>query len=60
MISGRLFARDMRRLEHACAEALVAPTLELVLDITHVTEMDEVAAAHLRQMVRRGATLLQQ
>jgi hypothetical protein len=60
VVEGRLRATDMRRLEQACAAALESPQLQLVLDLTRATEVDGVAAAHLRHMVVRGAVIKRQ
>ena len=57
VVAGRLSAVDMRRLEHACAAALTHERAELVIDLKRVTAMDDVAAAHLRHMAKRGAVL---
>lgn len=56
-VSGRLRAADMGRLEHACREALTRHPLELVLDLTKVTEIDQTAAAVVERLRRRGAQL---
>jgi anti-anti-sigma regulatory factor len=57
VIAGSLKANDMRRLEHACSDALASPDLQLVLDISRVTAIDAVAEAHLRHIARRGAEI---
>ena len=57
VVTGTLAASDMRRLEHACASALTAQRAELVIDLTRVTGVDNVAAAHLRYIAQRGAVL---
>lgn len=57
VVTGRLGASDMRRLEHACATALITEHADLVLDLQRVTAMDDVAAAHLKQIATRGAIL---
>jgi hypothetical protein len=57
-IQGRLTAADMRRLEHACASALVAQPLRLGIDIRQVTEIDATAAAFLARLKTRGAVIL--
>ena len=56
-IHGRLTASDMRRLEHACASALVVQPLRLDIDIRHVTEIDASAAAVLTRLNARGAVI---
>jgi anti-anti-sigma regulatory factor len=57
-VRGRLGARDMRRLEHACSPALTSAHLALVVDVTRVTDMDAAARAHLQRMASRGALIL--
>jgi anti-anti-sigma regulatory factor len=57
VIAGELGAGDMRRLEHACGRALTSAHPDLILDLTRVTELDGVAAAHLRRMATRGAII---
>ena len=47
----------MRRLEHACAPALVSARAALVVDIKRVTEVDRVAAALLHKIADRGAII---
>jgi hypothetical protein len=54
-VSGRLRAADMGRLEHACREALTRQPLQLVLDLTRVTEIDQTAAAVVERLRGRGA-----
>lgn len=49
----------MRRLEHACASALTNEQPDLVVDLKQVTTIDNVAAAHLRHIAKRGAILEQ-
>jgi hypothetical protein len=56
-IAGRLTAADMRRLEHACAAALVVRPLRLHIDIRRVTDMDATAAAVLARLNARGAVI---
>jgi hypothetical protein len=56
-IAGRLTASDMRRLEHACASALIVQPLRLDIDIRHVTEIDATAAAVLARLTGRGAVI---
>jgi ABC-type transporter Mla MlaB component len=56
-IAGRLTAADMRRLEHACAAALVVHPLRLRIDVASVTEVDATAAAVLAQLSARGAVI---
>jgi hypothetical protein len=47
----------MRRLEHACAPALVMQPLRLHIDVRDVTEMDATAAAVLARLHARGAII---
>lgn len=56
-ISGRFGAADMGRLEHACAEALTRHPLQLQLDLTQVTAMDDTASAVVERLQRRGARI---
>jgi hypothetical protein len=56
-IAGRLTAADMRRLEHACAAALVVQPLRLHIDVGRVTEVDATAAAVLARLNARGAVI---
>jgi hypothetical protein len=56
-VSGQLGARDMRRLEHACAPALTCARLALVVDVTGVHDIDAVAERLLQRMVLRGAVI---
>ena len=55
IITGRVTAADMGRLEHACAPALVVQPSPLELDLRRVTSVDAIAHAILRRMVDRGA-----
>jgi anti-anti-sigma regulatory factor len=57
IVSGRLRAQDMRRLEHACAPALTTEQMQLTVDLSRVTEMDQAAEALLRRMAHRGALI---
>ena len=56
-LQGRLTAADMRRLEHACASALVMQPLRLGIDVRQVTEIDATAAAFLARLKARGAVI---
>jgi hypothetical protein len=56
-IAGRLTAADMRRLENACAAALVVHPLRLRIDVGNVTEIDVTAAAVLDKLSARGADI---
>jgi anti-anti-sigma regulatory factor len=57
IVSGRLRAQDMRRLEHACSPALTTARMQLTVDLTDVTEIDQAAEALLRRMANRGAQI---
>lgn len=54
-IVGRLQSRDVGRLEHACAPALLSHRAPLELDLRRLTSADETAVAMLTRLVRRGA-----
>jgi anti-anti-sigma regulatory factor len=56
-ISGRLRASDMGRLEHACGDALTRHPLQLHLDLSQVTQMDDTATAVVARLRRRGAQI---
>lgn len=56
-VTGRLTAHDMRRLEHACAPALITAAPELAIDLRRVTFTDPTALAVLERMQARGAIL---
>jgi hypothetical protein len=45
----------MGRLEHACGEALTRDPLQLHLDLTRVSDMDDTATAVVARLRRRGA-----
>ena len=57
IVTGRLGAPDMRRLEHACATVLTSERADLIVDLHQVTDIDDVAEAHLFHMARRGAII---
>jgi hypothetical protein len=57
IVTGRLTASDMGRLEHACSPALVTSALRLEIDLRRVTYTDRTAAAVLQRMTERGAVL---
>jgi hypothetical protein len=57
VVTGRLRAVDMRRFEYACAAGLTFEPARLVVDLERVTEIDNVADAHLRRIATRGATI---
>lgn len=57
VVSGRLTAADMGRLEQACAPALISDPLSLEIDLRGVTHTDSTAVAVLHRMVARGAVL---
>jgi anti-anti-sigma regulatory factor len=54
VVVGRLQAADVRRLEYACGPALMAAQADLIVDLTHVSDVDKVAAAVLGHMASRG------
>jgi hypothetical protein len=56
-VRGRLQAADLRRLEHACAPALVTDPVRIELRLNHVTHMDRIAAAFVDRMTQRGAVV---
>ena len=49
----------MGRLEHAFGEALTRDPLQLHLDLTRVSDMDDTAIAVVGRLRRRGALVLQ-
>ena len=55
IITGRVTAADMGRVEHACAPALLAHPSPLELDLRGVTSADATAIALLRRIASRGA-----
>jgi hypothetical protein len=57
VVTGRLAAADMGRLEQACAPALVSETLNLRIDLRAVTYTDGTALAVLQRLAARGAVL---
>jgi hypothetical protein len=57
IVSGRLGAGDLRRLEHACSPTLTSAQAPLTLDLTRATEIDAVAGALIRRMAMRGAVI---
>lgn len=56
-VAGRLGAGDMRRLEHACAPALIRRDPNLTVDLRDVTEVDEAAELLLLRYAARGARI---
>lgn len=56
-VSGRLQAADLRRLEHACAPALVTDPIRIELRLNRVTDIDRAAAAFVERMTQRGAVV---
>jgi ABC-type transporter Mla MlaB component len=56
-VCGRLRAVDMRRLEQACAPALIEDSPPLDIDLEQVTELDVTAVAMLTRLRRRGARI---
>ena len=57
VVTGRLTAADMGRLEQACAPALVTDPLWLEIDLRGVTHTDSTALAVIQRLVARGAVL---
>jgi hypothetical protein len=55
VVTGKLAASDMGRLEHACAPALTDPTSALNIDLRGVTDLDATAKVLLGYMSTRGA-----
>jgi hypothetical protein len=58
IVSGRLSAGDMGRLEQLCAAVLTERRLPLELDLRDVTEVDRTAAAVIRRLRDRGAQVV--
>lgn len=57
-IRGILGARDLKRLEHACRDALPHERVAIELDIAQVTAMDDAARTYLERLQARGAHLV--
>jgi hypothetical protein len=57
IVAGRLAARDVRRLEHACAPALTSAHADLVVDMERVTYVAPIAAALVGRIAARGAVV---
>jgi anti-anti-sigma regulatory factor len=57
MVTGRLTADDMGRLEHSCSPALTSPALPLQIDLRGVTHVDGTATAVLQRLAARGAVV---
>jgi ABC-type transporter Mla MlaB component len=57
VIRGALAAKDLKRLEHACREALQHQHVPIEIDLTRVTAMDESARTYLHRLETRGASL---
>jgi hypothetical protein len=57
IVTGVLTADDMRRLEHACREALTVDPPTLTLELQDVRAIDRSALAVLRHLESRGAIL---
>jgi anti-anti-sigma regulatory factor len=57
MVTGRLTADDMGRLEHSCSSALISSALRLEIDLRGVTHMDGTATAILQRLAARGAVV---
>jgi anti-anti-sigma regulatory factor len=58
VIKGALAARDLKRLEHACRDALQHKSVPLEIDVSDVTSMDDSARTYLGRLLARGASLL--
>jgi hypothetical protein len=58
IVTGRLTAADMGRLEHACSPALTSRALRLEIDLRRVTDSDDTATAVVQRMVDRGAVVI--
>lgn len=56
-VTGRLTAADVRRLEHACAPALLTQDIALDIDLSAVTESDETADLIVNRLAARGARI---
>jgi hypothetical protein len=57
-IRGTLGARDLKRLEHACRDALQHERLPIELDVGAVTHTDDAARTYLDRLRARGASLV--
>ena len=57
VVTGRLTASDMGRLEHSCSPALTSPALRLEIDMRGVTYVDGTATAVLQRLAARGAVV---
>ena len=57
VVTGRLTAEDMGRLEHSCSPALTSPALRLEIDLREATHVDETATAVLQRLSGRGAVV---
>ena len=56
-VTGRLTAADVGRLERACAPALLTKDVALDIDLSEVTESDDMATLMLARMAARGARI---
>ena len=57
IVSGRLTAADVGRLEHACAPALLTQDAAIEIDLSQVSESDEMANLMVNRMAARGARI---
>ena len=57
VVTGRLTAEDMGRLEHSCSPALTSPALRLEIDLRGATHIDGTATAVLQRLAGRGAVV---
>jgi hypothetical protein len=56
-IRGRISARDLARLEHACGPALEEKDIPVELRLDSATSIDDAAAAYVERLCARGARL---
>jgi hypothetical protein len=56
-IRGRISARDLSRLEHACGRALEERDIPVELRLGGATAVDAAAAAYLARLRARGARI---
>ena len=56
-VTGRLTAADVGRFERACAPALLTKDVALDIDLSEVTESDDIATLMVTRMAARGARI---
>jgi hypothetical protein len=56
-LKGRLTARDLRRLERACGDALEHKVTPLELNVEQLLSVDETARGYLERLRSRGARI---